>query len=185
MNAKSSLSLIAVFILTLASAIAQTANAQTNYNKPFVCKQSNATWTTIYKDSRTEKPFIRWTSDFGGLAKVKYTREQRCQEVTNRLNHYIIDYDRKFYMTTGRSEDGKYPIICRTDFEGSGCKGLIYTLDPNGRIPPDEIMKELLEIVQPNVGPSRGVPATSCRLYVNVRLYLQDKPSANYVCRNR
>ncbi|MDF5708147.1 MAG: COP23 domain-containing protein [Nostoc sp. S4] len=182
MNPKKSLSLIAALMLTLASAIAPATNAQADTTEGFVCKKSNGTLTTIYQDSRREKPFIRWTSDFGGL--VKYTREKRCQEVTNRLNYYIMN-QRPFYMTHGRSEDGKYPIICRTDENGGGCKGLIYTLDPNGRIPANDIVKELLEIVNPEVGPSIGVPATSCPLYVNVRLYLQGKPSAKYVCRAR
>ncbi|MBW4675885.1 MAG: COP23 domain-containing protein [Desmonostoc geniculatum HA4340-LM1] len=182
MNPKSSLSVMAAFMLTLASAIAPTTNAQANISERFVCKKSNGTWTTVYQDSRRDKPFIRWTSDFGGLAN--YTREQRCREVTSRLNDYMIN-QRPFYMTTGRTKDGKYPIVCRTDFQGGGCKGLIYTLDPNGRTPPDAIVKELLEIVSPEVGPSLGVTATSCPLYVNVRLYLQGKSSAKYVCRTR
>ncbi len=182
MNPKSGLSLMTALMLTLGSAIAPTTNAQANPTEGFVCKKSNGTWTTVYLDSRREKPFIRWTSDFGGLAK--YTREQRCREVTNRLNYYMMN-QRPFYMTHGKTEDGKYPIVCRTEKNGGGCNGLIYTLDPNGRIPPNAIVQELLEIVNPDVGPSLGVSATSCPLYVNVRLYLQGKPSAKYICRTK
>lgn len=185
MKLKSHISLISASILTLASVITPTTSVQANSAEAFVCKQSNGTWRTIYQDGRIEKPFIRWVSDFGGLAG--YSRERRCKEVTNRLNTHIKN-QRPFYMTHGRTLDGKYPIICRTDFEGGGCNkkdDLIYTLDPESRTPPQVIMTELLEIVKPDVSPTIGVPATSCPLYINVRLYLQGKPSAKYVCRTR
>jgi hypothetical protein len=182
MNLQKSISTItAVSILTIASTIAPISNVEANSIEKFVCQQDGREWTTVYQSSRIEKTFIRWTSDFGGL--VDYTPKKRCFEVTNRLNDYLKN-QRPFYITHGRTKDGKYPIICRTDQEGAGCKGLIYTLDPKGRRHPSTIVTELLEIANPKVSTtSSGVPATSCPIYVDVRLYLQGKDSAKYVCR--
>ncbi|MEK0194095.1 MAG: hypothetical protein EAZ78_24655 [Oscillatoriales cyanobacterium] len=180
-----SISLVTASVVGLASAILPTtltqAQTQTQSEYSFVCKkESGGVWTTFYESPRGLKAYIRWTSDFGGA--VGYTPERRCREVSQRLNNHLRTQN-PFYLTHGKQD--AYPIICVTDFEGGGCKerGLVYTLDPNGKRRPDEVIIDLVNLAGNDFD---GIPitATGCRLYVNVRQQLQGlKKPAKYICR--
>ena len=180
-----SISLVTAFVVGLAFGILPTtltqAQTQTQSEYSFVCKkESGGVWTTFAEGPRGSKAYIRWTSDFGALAN--YTPEKRCREVSERLNNHLRAQD-PFHLTHGKQ--GNYPIICVTNFEGGGCKekGLVYTLDPNGKRKPDEVLADLLQL---STNDFDGIPAqaSGCRLYVNVRQQLQGlKKSAKYVCR--
>lgn len=180
-----SISVVTASLVGLAFGILPTtltqAQTQTQSEYNFVCKkESGGVWTTFYESPRGLKAYIRWTSDFGGA--VGYTPERRCREVSQRLNNHLRTQN-PFYLTHGKQD--AYPIICVTDFEGGGCKerGLVYTLDPNGKRRPDEVIIDLLNLAGNDFD---GIPitATGCRLYVNVRQQLQGlKKPAKYICR--
>jgi hypothetical protein len=181
-----SISLVTASVVGLAFGILPTtltqAQTQTQSEYSFVCKkESGGVWTTFAEGPRGLKAYIRWTSDFGALAN--YTPEKRCREVSERLNNHLRT-QKSFHLTHGKQD--KYPIICVTNFEGGGCKekGLVYTLDPNGKRTPDEVIADLLNLAGSDFD---GIPAQAserCRLYVNVRQQLQGlKKSAKYVCR--
>mgnify|MGYP001570947055 CR=1 FL=1 len=181
-----SISVVTASLVGLAFGILPTtltqAQTQTPSEYSFVCKkESGGAWTTFYESPRGLKAYIRWTSDFG--SRVNYTPERRCREVSQRLNDHLRTQN-PFYLTHGKQ--GNYPIICVTDFEGSGCKenGLVYTLDPKGKRRPDEVIADLVKLAGNDFD---GIPEQAgdrCRLYVNVRQQLQGlKKSAKYVCR--
>jgi hypothetical protein len=81
-----------------------------------------------------------------------------------------------------------------TDFEGRDCKSLVYTLDPQGIRIPEQKLKDILEVSANDFVTTPPVFAylepkfwlrKNCRLYINVRLRLQGKPSAKSVCKSR
>jgi hypothetical protein len=161
------------------------AKADSQYR--FKCQKSGSVWKTIAQTPRGDRDIIPWTSDFGGSAG--YTPEKRCMEVSNRLDKYVIESN-PFYMTHGKQKG--YPVICRTTFEGGGCDGLIYTLDPKSGSKPDEVVKSFLSLAGNDFSGPSLPDATSCPLYVNVRSLLQSRQnsrgnsrSARYVCRRR
>ncbi|NET02057.1 MAG: hypothetical protein F6K61_16085 [Sphaerospermopsis sp. SIO1G1] len=182
MKLKHIVSVLAASTLSLGFAAVLNTPTQAASDYSFACVKANdGVWTTVFKSSRREGNFIRWTSDFGSAAD--YTRKQRCLEVSNRLNSYV--QQGQFYLTHGKHKENNYPIICRTDGEGKGCKGLVYTLDPNSRQKPAQVLKELLELVGSDFTKT-PVTATSCPLYVNVKSFIQgSSPAAKYVCSSR
>lgn len=189
MNIRRIVFILTVAILGIASTITPSIPAGADGEYRFVCRLSGGEWTTIAQTPRGDRSFIRWTSNFGG--NVGYTREQRCREVSNRLDLYA-QTQKSFYLTYGTQ--ARYPIICLTDFEGRECKGLVYTLDPQGIRTPEQTLKGLLELSANDFVASPPVFAyvepkpffgKDCRLYINVRLRLQGKPSAKSVCRSR
>jgi hypothetical protein len=185
MRFQRSASVIAASIVTLGSVAVFITPTQAASDYRFVCKQANdGVWTTVAQTPRGPQDFIRWTSDFGG--KVGYTPKRRCSEVSGRLNIYITQSN-PFYLIHGKDKKTNYPIICQTDSEGKGCKGLIYTLDPKSLRPPAEVAKDLVSLVKSDIYDA-PVTATSCPLYINVKALLQHRgrrPSAKYVCSSR
>ncbi|MFB2969527.1 COP23 domain-containing protein [Aerosakkonema sp. BLCC-F183] len=183
MSIKRSISILTASIVGLASSIAITTPAKSESQYRFTCRQMGSVWTTVAQTPRGDRPYIQWTSDFGGFAG--YSREDRCKQVSARLDSYVREQS-PLYLTHGRHENG-YPIICRTNFEGRGCSGndMVYTIDPNGTQTAQDVLKQLLRLSGNDFKDPVPVFASSCRLYVNVRQHLQEQPSASFACSPR
>jgi len=162
------------------------AKADSQYR--FKCQKSGDVWKTIAQTPIGDREIIPWTSNFGGASG--YTPEKRCMEVSSRLDEYVTK-SAPFWITHGKQKG--YPIICRTTSgTGEGCNGLIYTLDPKSGTNPNEVVKNFLALASNDFSGPSLPDATSCPLYVNVRLLLQSRQnsrgnsrSARYVCRSR
>lgn len=126
MKIKSTVSAVlamATLLSTFGGAFTKSAEAAP---RSFSCKMVGGAWTTLVNESgQPERQLIRWTSDFG--AKVGYTPERRCNEVTQRMNLYFSN--RGQFITHGMQ--GREKVICATNHLGKDCLNLLYTLKPD------------------------------------------------------
>ena len=106
-------------------------------SKKFFCGSSDGIPTTMVQSPQENYALIRWTSDLVST----WTPEQRCQEVTKRLQYYYKIGKLK-YITTGIMKD--FPIICVTDRKGGVCSGLLFTLKRGTN--PNEVLKGMWEL---------------------------------------
>lgn len=114
--------------------------------RTFSCKMNYGVWTTVVNESgKPEKALIRWDSDFGG--QVGYTRERRCNEVTNRMNSYLSN--RGQFLTHGIQNGQK--VICTTDRLGKDCLNFLYTVKPEHD--PKARLEELFALTNKNNTP--------------------------------
>lgn len=168
---------VATFVtlaLLSASGFAFTVSAQSS-PRTFECKTVSGAPTTVIKDSKGERQMIRWTSDFG--YKVGYTPQQRCEEVTNRMNTYFSQSGQ--FITHGVLNGEK--VICITDSLGNDCLNLLYTLQPDQD--PQTRLEDLFQVNNPNIqrAPIREKP---CSTYVSVDALMAGKTRfAQEVCR--
>ncbi|MEC4985785.1 MAG: COP23 domain-containing protein [Oscillatoria sp. PMC 1068.18] len=92
----------------------------------FYCDTSSGVPITMYQNRQGNlEPWIRWSSNFG--ERVGYNPQQRCTEVSNRLESYRVNKQLR-YITAG-TMNGQ-PVICTAQYENGACTGLIYTLKP-------------------------------------------------------
>ncbi|MCC5634067.1 COP23 domain-containing protein [Nostoc sphaeroides CHAB 2801] len=144
----------------------------------FSCeKNRNGTPTTFAITSTGQREFIRWVEDRFTLAG--YPPERRCQQVTNRINQYIVSgYPR--YITHGILNN--QPVVCVTDRTGGGCTGLLYTLKPgqDGQ----ETVRQLLQLNKENFKNDPRIEGRSCRTYVEIKALLRGElKTAEVACK--
>lgn len=160
--------------LTFSPAAVFSSQAQSAPQVTFECKQVSGEWTTVAKTPQWERQFIRWVSNFGDRAG--YTPQRRCNEVTNRMNYYTRTKHPQF-LTTGVQSG--YNIVCVTDQVGNGCQGLLYTLQPDRD--PNQTLRDLLARSGSDFdGQNPLVESRGCRMYVNIRAYLERRASLSY-----
>ena len=131
--------------------------------RTFSCKMVEGAWTTVVNESgKPENQLIRWTSDLG--ARVGYTPERRCNEVTNRMNSYFSNSGQ--YITHGMLNGQK--VICATDRLGKHCLNLLYTVQPKDDS--KAVLKDLFRVNNRNVGndPVRERLCAATKTYLSV-----------------
>ena len=128
--------------------------------RTFSCKMASGAWTTLVNESgQPERQLIRWTSDFG--AKVGYTPERRCNEVTQRMNLYLSNSGQ--FITHGMQ--GREKVICATNRLGKDCLNLLYTLKPDQDA--KATLEDLFGVNNRNI--SRGpIRERRCATYISV-----------------
>jgi len=144
-----------------------TPAAQQRYS--FECTTINNIPVTVVKDDQSggeQKQFIRWVSNFG--SEVGYTPQQRCNEVTGRLNKYFGLGGR--YITHGVMNNQK--VLCLTNRKGSGCNELLYTLKSDQD--PKATLEDLFALNSRNFA-GRPLREAPCPTYISINDWLDGK----------
>jgi hypothetical protein len=134
---------ITTILLALAGAIAscdRTENpkdtAASTDSKYYCANSADGTPTTFVKTDRGNLPLLRWESDY--FQKFGYTREQRCQAVSAKLEQ-VDERGMLNYVTIGNINN--LPVICAASSLGAGCEESLFTLqaDRNAAVALEEI----------------------------------------------
>ncbi|NEP61180.1 MAG: hypothetical protein F6K31_30090 [Symploca sp. SIO2G7] len=165
-------------VVAITTFVSSTPAAQQKYT--FECTTINNNPVTVAKDNQSggePRQFIRWVSDFG--SEVGYSRQQRCEEVTGRLNKYFGSDER--YITHGVINNQN--VICLTNQKGNGCNELLYTLKPDQD--PKATIEDLFELNSRNFA-GRPLREAPCPTYININDWLDgERVIAEEVCSAR
>jgi hypothetical protein len=98
----------------------------------FICRQDSSNqWTTFAKKDTIESALIRWNYQTPTL-----TPQERCVEVTARLNSFNLN-NKLDFLTTGIRNN--LPIICAVATSTTPCNNIsglqLFTLHPNDKSP--------------------------------------------------
>lgn len=140
--------LIAGLVATQATfLVAEASMAQSVRLASFQCTRTEGFFVTraVSKNGSVSAPMIAWTSqDILGRGD---TSEQRCNEVTNKLNDLLQENDGTLsglYMTVGRV-NGR-DVVCFVNNTNSGCNrnNVLFALKGETRAEPARVLANVL-----------------------------------------
>jgi hypothetical protein len=156
---------------------------QANNTTKFTCvPQGNSNIATIGQRPGGEPiPVIIWTSDSSKYFGEKYSAQNRCRIVTEKLNQAVIESGGSLQdVVLMNGQINNQTVMCVVSIIETGCNGknTLFTLNPKNAKKADEILAQMMQISRE--GSSAGViRETRGRIQVRLDDLLKKKVSSS------
>ena len=151
--------------VTIASAIANPATAQTKNANTYYCAQLNGDWNTFVNTPRGRVKLINWANKFS----PDWTPQKRCSAVSGRFQNFLDRGNLKFIRT---GSVNSLPVLCVADARGGDCpnSNVLITLKPG--TDPEGVLIKLVDFRRSVSGQTLTLSADDAGFYSDGEFYV-------------